>query len=65
MLDGPAVAQGDRFRITLTLTVPFSEPGGPLLALRWIVTRLIDAISTAPYPITVRVERDEDPPRGG
>jgi hypothetical protein len=63
--DGPAVAQGDRFRITLTLTVPFDEPGGPILALRWIVIRLIDAISAAPYPITVRVERDEDPPRGG
>jgi hypothetical protein len=58
------VAQGERFRIVLTLTVPFNEPGGPILALRWIVTRLIDAISSSPFPMTVRVER-EDPHRSG
>jgi hypothetical protein len=39
------------------MTVPDTHPGGSLLALRWIVLRIIDAIACAPFRVRVRVAR--------
>lgn len=49
------MSRADTWRLTLTMTVPASHPGGSLLALRWIVIRMIDAIACAPFLVRVRV----------
>lgn len=50
--------QGDTWKVTLTMSVPASHPGGSLLALRWIVIRIVDAIACAPFDVRIRVDRD-------
>jgi hypothetical protein len=50
----PAV---DRWRVTLTMSVPDRHPAGSVLALRWIILRLLDALAGAPFDVKVRVAR--------
>jgi hypothetical protein len=51
------VRRAETWTVTLTMTVPDTHPGGSLLALRWIVLRIIDAIACAPFRVRVRVAR--------